>query len=75
MDASFTLMIQISLFLIAALAQDPKYSHGTIQMLSECGKTVTVPFRSTVMHGELEYNASSLGFFVKSDHIPPRNFR
>ncbi|ODN00128.1 Transmembrane protein [Orchesella cincta] len=57
-----------------SLAQDPKYSHGMIQILSECGKTVTVPFRATVMHGELEYNASSLGFFVKSDHIPPRNF-
>lgn len=56
-------------------AYDPKYSHGMIQILSECGKTVTVPFRAAVMHGHLEYNASSLGFFVKSDHIPPRNFR
>lgn len=67
--------LMIHFWFTAAHAQDPKYSHGIIQILSECGKSVTVPFRANVMHGELEYNASSLGFFVKSDHIPPRNFR
>lgn len=50
-------------------------SSGFIEINSECGKSITVPFQATVLQGELEYNASSLGFFVKADNVPPRNFR
>ncbi|CAG7716425.1 unnamed protein product [Allacma fusca] len=57
-----------------SLAYKSRQTHGMIEIRSECGLSIGVPFRATVLPGELQYNTSSLGFFVKADNIPPRNF-
>jgi len=56
-------------------AHNAKKTQGYIEINSDCGQLLTVPYRATVLQGELEYNSSSLGFFIKADNIPPRNFR
>lgn len=62
-----------------------KETHGFIEIL--CGSNsntgdnnsndqllISVPFRSNVLQGQLEYNSSTLGFFVNANRILPRNF-